>query len=335
MATMTRLARAWARPPRYSSLDRELLGMPGPVWLLALWCLGSTIVLGLELIFGLNAAANTAMLSVVFALAVGTLLILVTLRRRVPAWFLHLQTLMAIAAVDWVAYRAGSPTGASIAGMTLVAIAGYMGWWLHRLVASTYLILGLAGLAVAFAASGRMPELMPSWLVTTVMSLSFLLAFGALVEHARRQTITDPLTGLLNRSGMQAYVDENASAGPGLRDRSIAVLDLDGFKAVNDRHGHQAGDQILADFAASLRAATRPRDTVVRSGGDEFVLILDDVDEASARDVVERLRATSPSAFSFGVTAWPSGERFDVAVARADEAMYRDKARGRVDPAGE
>jgi len=303
--------------------------MPGPVWLLALWCTGTSIVLGLELILGLNAEANTLLLSVLLATAIGTLIALVLLRRRTPAWFLHLQTLLAIAAVDWVSFRAGTPTGASIAGTALVALAGYMGWWLRRAVAVPYLVLGIGGLAVAYSASGRMPELLPSWLVTSVMSMSFLLAFGALVEHARRQTITDPLTGLLNRSGMQVYIDEKSVGGNGARERSIAVVDLDGFKAVNDRHGHQAGDRILADFATALRSATRPRDTVVRSGGDEFIIILDDVSDAAARDVVERLRESTASPFSYGVTSWATGERFDVAVARADQAMYADKARTR------
>jgi diguanylate cyclase (GGDEF)-like protein/PAS domain S-box-containing protein len=149
----------------------------------------------------------------------------------------------------------------------------------------------------------------------------------------------DPLTGLLNRRGLAREMDAhlamvNRYGGGG----ALLVVDLDGFKAVNDRLGHAAGDQLIADVAHGLRARLRETDVVARIGGDEFAVILpgESVEEASvvAPTVISIIeRATDDLdahvTASVGVAAFATGVSADEILARADTAMYAAKAAGR------
>ena len=116
--------------------------------------------------------------------------------------------------------------------------------------------------------------------------------------------------------------------------------DLDFFKTLNDRLGHQAGDDILVRFAEVLESVARPTDLAVRLGGEEFVLILPGVDGATALGVAERLRGRMRSAFadipggvsvSIGVAASTPGAAIDVTelIGEADRALYQAKRAGR------
>lgn len=108
---------------------------------------------------------------------------------------------------------------------------------------------------------------------------------------------------------------------------SLAFLDLDGLKAINDRQGHEAGDRYLIRFAAALSASLRGGDVVARVGGDEFVLLLPGCAADSAARRVEALRGGAERRFSFGVTTFQPGDNADVGalIREADRAMYRDK----------
>jgi diguanylate cyclase (GGDEF)-like protein len=105
----------------------------------------------------------------------------------------------------------------------------------------------------------------------------------------------------------------------------LIVIDLDQFKAVNDRDGHLAGDRTLRDFSAALLEVTRPDDIAIRSGGDEFVLILPKTDPSGAHALASRLRTAASIEWSYGVAQWAADEGFDAAMARADQRMYKQK----------
>lgn len=133
---------------------------------------------------------------------------------------------------------------------------------------------------------------------TAVELLAKLAALrGALAATDRRQAelaklaATDPLTGLANRrtwdAELERLVRETASRGEPL---TLAIVDLDGFKAVNDRHGHTVGDAVLRATADGLRRAVRRGDLAARIGGDEFGLLLPGLSDAQAAAVVERIR---------------------------------------------
>lgn len=116
----------------------------------------------------------------------------------------------------------------------------------------------------------------------------------------------DPLTGLRNRRALESDLAQRlAVAARGLRPLTVVVGDLDGLKAINDQHGHKAGDQALRALAAALDTALRAGDTAYRIGGDEFLLLLPDTGAAPAEALVERIRAGAP-AFSWGASSFPA-----------------------------
>lgn len=162
------------------------------------------------------------------------------------------------------------------------------------------------------------------------------------LEVQRQKALIDPLTGLPNRAAWSERLDHEVNAwhqrGNSL---SLAMLDLDHFKRINDGYGHLAGDKVLKIIANVLRKRLRPSDFIARFGGEEFVLLMPDSALADALDVGEVLRAAieaCPFHFkgepvtitvSMGVAQLQPGERSDLALKRADEALYRAKAAGR------
>jgi len=168
------------------------------------------------------------------------------------------------------------------------------------------------------------------------------------ITHHREENVRlmilserDPLTGLLNRAGLEKYLSKKTSQGDG---SSLAVLyiDLDHFKPINDTHGHATGDKVLRDFATSLQSLVRPTDAVARLGGDEFGVVLSGIREPDdavrvADKVVEMARlpiAVGDLLLRIGASV---GIAFDAdadggwkgLVARADAMVYRAKANGR------
>jgi diguanylate cyclase (GGDEF)-like protein len=152
----------------------------------------------------------------------------------------------------------------------------------------------------------------------------------------------DELTGLLNRRRMQELLQEEHERSQRTgHPWCVALIDLDHFKQVNDQLGHPAGDEVLRGLAHSGRGQIRKSDVLARWGGEEFVLLLRDAELGAARAVVERwrqalaaqpLRAGNvmvPLRFSAGVAQHLPGEAVEQTLARADEALYGAKSRGR------
>jgi diguanylate cyclase (GGDEF)-like protein/PAS domain S-box-containing protein len=157
-------------------------------------------------------------------------------------------------------------------------------------------------------------------------------------EHALSfQATHDALTGLPDRLLLRDRLEQ----GVARLDRHNATLgvlfvDLDGFKSVNDEHGHAVGDTVLVELARRIAGAVRPGDSAARVGGDEFVVVADDVDEARALAIAERVANAVAAPLdiegtdialgaSIGVTLAAQGESVDDILNRADQAMYRAK----------
>jgi diguanylate cyclase (GGDEF)-like protein/PAS domain S-box-containing protein len=143
---------------------------------------------------------------------------------------------------------------------------------------------------------------------------------------------SDALTGLPNRRGLDEQLPrEMARARRADSELCLAVIDMDRFKAYNDANGHLAGDAILRECALAWDAELRGEDTIVRFGGEEFLVVLPDTSLEQATEVVERLRAATPGGqtCSAGLACWDYVETIEELVGRADSALYRAKASGR------
>ena len=175
----------------------------------------------------------------------------------------------------------------------------------------------------------------------TVVNYRDITDRKALEEQLRHQAFHDVLTGLANRS---LFLDRLghalARAGRGGQPTAVLYLDLDDFKAVNDRLGHAEGDRLLVAAADRLRAATRAEDTVARLGGDEFAIIVEETDPGEASKAAQRILDVLAPPFalgerpviaraSIGIAVQATGDAdADELLRRADIAMYAAKARG-------
>lgn len=159
-------------------------------------------------------------------------------------------------------------------------------------------------------------------------------------DIAERQAVSDPLTGLGNRRHVMEAL-AHALESPGAGSAWLAMVDLDHFKQINDRCGHQGGDQVLRDFARLLLATLRRDDVIGRIGGEEFLLLLPAISLADAQAVMQRLlQATRQSAplpqqpqcrytCSIGLVTLDGCSSIDALLGRADRALYAAKTAGR------
>lgn len=168
-----------------------------------------------------------------------------------------------------------------------------------------------------------------------------------LESQLRRRATQDPLTGCLNREGFFPQAEQALEqARAQQRPVGLLLLDIDHFKRVNDRYGHQAGDRVLERFAAELKAQLGDDDLLGRYGGEEFVVLLPDIVPGRVLETAERLRQrietlelvvdgrTVNTTISVGCAVLEDGDDIDLLVARADRALYRAKRAGRNRVAG-
>jgi diguanylate cyclase (GGDEF)-like protein/PAS domain S-box-containing protein len=143
---------------------------------------------------------------------------------------------------------------------------------------------------------------------------------------------SDALTGLSNRRALDEQLPrEMARARRAESELCLAIVDLDHFKAFNDTHGHLSGDEMLRRCAIAWDSELRGEDTIVRFGGEEFLVVLPDTRPDQAAEIVERLRAATPDqqTCSAGLACWNGAEAAEDLIGRADTALYRAKAAGR------
>jgi diguanylate cyclase (GGDEF)-like protein len=165
--------------------------------------------------------------------------------------------------------------------------------------------------------------------------LATALRAAAETDVLRHRAETDQLTGLYNRHAVTARVHENATA-----ERTVAIVDCDYLKTVNDEHGHNAGDEYLRAIAGRLSGSISRDDLLARWGGDEF-LIVQNLPLAAARSVLERMMAavsstpisagdaTIAATVSIGAAHWAAEMSFDQVLQQADHALLKAKAAGR------
>ncbi|HEX6311198.1 MAG TPA: GGDEF domain-containing protein [Acidimicrobiia bacterium] len=255
---------------------------------------------------------------------------------------------LAIPLVPWSRWGTRALLCLPVAGYVMLAVMGvivpgavaaYM-----ALYFLTFVFIGLVArpgtsllflpLAVTSFLVGNIHDLSGTWVRVAIAApiwvfvgelLARALAFRTL--ELERVADTDPLTMLENRRGC-----DRALAAMEAGD-AVVLIDLDHFKAVNDHHGHQAGDEALCRLAAAMRAVTRNIDSVARYGGEEFAMVLARAGVRGAQDVLTRLREQwrpdEVATFSAGIAVHRIGENAETTLARADRALYEAKANGR------
>jgi diguanylate cyclase (GGDEF)-like protein len=179
------------------------------------------------------------------------------------------------------------------------------------------------------------------FVLATALTLMALLVSDLLTEATKR-SITDPLSGLLNRRGFEEKLTEQVAAHhPGGPPLSLVFCDLDRFKSINDTYGHAAGDQVIEAYADLLREASASLHTIGRIGGEEYAVVLSHCNLATAKLFAESVRAAFAErrlpgfpesqrfSASFGVATLEAHESPSSLMERADAALYEAKRAGR------
>jgi diguanylate cyclase (GGDEF)-like protein len=244
---------------------------------------------------------------------------------RLSAAAQHL--LLALFSVLLGVLAAQSATAAGIVGLgpVLTCIGLYAAHFLSLRAARAHALLAV-GAASAGAVAATPGHFLLPWSIGVVAAVILTEAHGRLNGRLRTQALTDPLTGVANRRAWEAEAARSlAHAARTGEPMTIAILDLDGFKEVNDREGHGAGDRLLRQVATQWRSRLRASDLLGRHGGDEFVLCLPGTDAPAAVEVLERLGGGLPIGWSVGTATARAGDSLADLLQRADDQLYRGK----------
>lgn len=260
-------------------------------------------------------------------------------RSRVAVWLAGLVGIAAIGAVDYL-----SGTELRVYPLYYGPI-GLLAWYAGRVGAFGGALLSATSWLCFNMLEGMRFFHGATWAANMAVHATSFLFVGLLVATLRRALAstrelsqTDQLTLLRNSRGF--YEDAVLLLSLCRRTRrplTVAYVDLDNFKAINDTHGHQAGDALLREVAGAIRTSVRPSDLCARLGGDEFAVLLPELREQEAAVALERIRITVNAAVgpASGVTASIGAATFLVApndvgtlIRRADTVMYAAKARG-------
>lgn len=225
--------------------------------------------------------------------------------------------------------------------------------WMYGVLLANFLLaerkraalISAIGIAAVAASPLALTEILykATFASTAIIVSLFAYIFAWRTDLQRSQlenlALLDPLTGATNRRGMHMELEiAMATSARNHRPLGLIIFDLDHFKRINDRFGHDAGDNVLVQVATVVRRTTRKNDRFFRMGGEEFALLVPDADLAALGEVAEKLRlaihrdvhcSDIPVTASLGASILRSGETAGDWRARADSAMYRAKQAGR------
>jgi diguanylate cyclase (GGDEF)-like protein len=231
--------------------------------------------------------------------------------------------------IGLLAWQSATRVGIVGLGPVLIALGLYAAHFFSLRAARVHVLL-LVVLASAGAWAARPSGFLVQWVVLVVAAVALTEVQARLALHLRTAAGTDPLTGVANRRAWEAEATRSlAHAARTGEPLTLAILDLDDFKEVNDRLGHGAGDDLLRDLTTGWTHRLRSADLLGRYGGDEFVLCLPATDRSGAEEILERLAASHEFAWSGGVATAVDGDTLPTLLARADADLYRQKRSNR------
>ena len=312
--------------------------------------IGSDIRLAMILLFGGLTVVSVIPFAIFRALqgdwvaaAVDTLLVLTMVGNATFAWITG-RTLLA-----------GS-INAVVVSATCAVLPGVLGvaglFWAYAVLLANFMLaprwLALAcGLLIIVGGVLTTPFTTPmaatAYVVSAALVMLYALIFASLTEYQRQRLVglatRDPLTGIANRRSMEVELaDVLRSHQEQAQPATLAVVDLDHFKRVNDLHGHDAGDRVLQAFTQLVEHCIRKRDRLFRFGGEEFVLVFPATDRDGARAALEKVQRElrenlvgpdGPVTVSIGAALLEPGEDWPTWLSRADQALYLAKRSGR------
>lgn len=162
--------------------------------------------------------------------------------------------------------------------------------------------------------------------------LEIVIKNTLLMDSMKQHLVTDPLTGLFNRRYYSSLL-EHGSGSRSFSDSTFIIIDMDNFKEINDKYGHNKGDEALKYFSGLLKSRFRKNDLIIRFGGDEFLLILDNCDEEDAEKILGGIEKEMENnlyedyriQFSYGISKFMEGWDVKEAIRAADRNMYHQK----------
>jgi diguanylate cyclase (GGDEF)-like protein len=299
---------------------------PAIAWSLSLLFLFKGLVALATSVFPISPQEPTTLVTTIGTTAIVAALAIWLLGARMPMLAFELIAAAGSLTASWTVAHAATHGGMMITAFAYPWIAIYSAHFFPRRAVVAQGALISVGFGVGLLVSG-LSHIVIYWVIVVATIWSICIVLGELSESLRRQADTDPLTGLLNRNGfLTAATREHAIAQRTGNPLTLAVLDLDGFKQINDLHGHVIGDRLLADLGRSWRERLRAGDILARHGGDEFVLLLPATSAESAVTVLDRLcDERLPVTWSVGIGMWLPGESLDECLARADTHLYSVK----------
>lgn len=302
-----------------------------------LYALGGVACL-LASVFPMDQDSPTYLFGAVGVLGLGIGGSLWLARHHAHRWVQHMFLGLGALLISVLVNQSSTLAGAVVTAFDLPFVGIYAAYFMTRRGARSHVTFASVLFTIAwFTRPGPTPPI--AWAVIVISLWVTAEVLSNLTAQLQHSAVADDLTGLFNRTGLRASLNrEIARAQRTGRPLSVAVLDVDGLKQVNDILGHASGDRLLVDLAAAWTTCVRRGDILSRIGGDEFVLVMPETDAETAREVVERLREVPGPArgtrWSAGVAALRDGEDADDVLDRADRRMYAAKRAGRTVEAG-
>jgi diguanylate cyclase (GGDEF)-like protein len=250
-------------------------------------------------------------------------------RGRFPIRVLHVVMVLGTTMIGVGVYMAGAGVGSATVAFLYVFVALYTAHFFRPGVAAAHLGYAIVSFGV-FLALVHERTAVSEWLFVASIVVASGVAVGRLSAEVRNLALRDSLTGLGNRRAWEeALPRQLALAARNRKPLCVAVIDVDGFKDLNDRNGHVAGDRVLTEAATAWAREIRASDVLTRYGGDEFALLLPDCTIDRAMEIVGRLELVCRGvSFSTGVARWDGIEDIESLICRADDALYLAKSQG-------